>query len=364
MESMINNPENPQVADGFNYPLDESIESGESFDEGISKLSVREVPNELLKIFEKEWKSTPGLVNQHKRVNKSSSTDNLLAVYINEIAESPLLTKDGERVLAQYIEEGLQAEENSEELWRSVWAKDKLIKSNMRLVVNIAKRYPRFDTSAALLDLIQEGAIGLDRAASKFDWRKGFKFSTYATWWIKQSVGRYLAKESQIKIPIQKVDQVRVLMNLESSLNASGVEVTPKRLAEGLGITRKELDRLQTVRQMLSVVSLDHTVSVKGAGVTTDSTLGEFVGSDDLGYDIVEDRFAANAVVKILSHLDERAREVMERRFGLNGFTPHTLEEIAQVHGITRERVRQIEQRAIHSLRAVEDIGDYEELLS
>lgn len=365
MEKIRNNPDASQEFNNFkSSPMVGSKASKPGVTDRELKVSFKDIPTKLLHDFENEWLSKLGLFKSQNKSSKKMSGDDSFNVYLVGISQTPLLTKDGERVLAQYIEAGNVASDGTKDFWHGVWAKDKLIKSNLRLVVSIAKRYPQSNTSSTIMDLIQEGSIGLERAAEKFDWRKGFKFSTYATWWIRQAIGRHLSRSSQINIPQQKLDQIRVLTNVENDLNAIGESMTSENVAIKMGISVDQVDNIKSIRRMLGVVSLDKTISMENLSFEADANLAALIGENDEGFEVVDDKFAAEAVTKMLMRLNNKSRDVIQRRFGLNGYKPHTLDEISQAYGVSRERVRQIEMRALKELRDTDDFGDYEKLLS
>jgi RNA polymerase primary sigma factor len=330
------------------------------------KYYISQAPKTLIRTFERNWRNTPGLVQNAKKHSNTKKfvSDDILTQFLREIGGTPLLTKNGEVLLSRYLAQGNASEIGSDEFWRSVWAKDKLMSSNLRLVVSIAKKYYKKESTTSLLDLIQDGTVGLERAAVKFDYRKGFKFSTYATWWIRQALSRSaFIQESEIRIPPAQLEKVKRLYKLELSLEADGVTPTIDTLASLLGVDTKEVNKLLTIKQKLNFVSLDYKVNKDGVE-GSDSTLGSFVGEIDTGYEIVEDKFMAEALIKALSLLDKKAMDIITRRYGLNGHEPHTLEQIADVYGITKEAVRQQEIKAIKKLKEIEELSTEYEMLS
>jgi RNA polymerase primary sigma factor len=261
------------------------------------------------------------------------ATTDALQLFLNEAAKWPLLTAEEEVELAKAIERGDEQ------------AKERMINSNLRLVVSIAKRYQGHDLH--LLDLIQEGIIGLIRAVEKFDWRRGFKFSTYATWWIRQAVQRGVANKSRtIRIPVHIVEREQKLARAERELLAElGRGPTEQELAKR---SKLPLKQVREVRQAArAVTSLD-----KPMGAGNEGTFGELVGGDEptpeeeVTYSLQE-----QALRKAVAELPEREQQVVRLRYGLNGDTdPKSLEAIGRELGITRERVRQIEARALEHL--------------
>jgi RNA polymerase primary sigma factor len=262
------------------------------------------------------------------------STTDALQLFLNEAGRYPLLTAAEEVELAKRVERGDKE------------AKDRMINSNLRLVISIAKRYQGHDLP--LLDLIQEGIIGLIRAVEKFDWRKGFKFSTYATWWIRQAVQRGVANKSRtIRIPVHISEREQKLGRAERGLRAKlGREPTDEEVAKE---AKLPLEQLHEVRQAArAVTSLDRPVGEQG-----DATYGDIVGREEAPPPEEEVRvtLGREALERALDSLPEREREVLKLRYGLNGdVDPASLEEIGRRLGLTRERVRQIEANALERL--------------
>jgi RNA polymerase primary sigma factor len=262
------------------------------------------------------------------------ATTDALQLFLNEAGKYPLLTAAEEVELAKRIERGDQE------------AKERMINSNLRLVISIAKKWQGHDLP--LLDLIQEGIIGLIRAVEKFDWRKGFKFSTYATWWIRQAVQRGVANKSRtIRIPVHISDREQKLRRAERELRAKlDREPTEKEVAKAAKLT---LEQLREVRRAArAVTSLDRPVGEEG-----DATYGDLVASEQAPPPEEEVRVALGreALHRALAELPDREREVLKLRYGLNGdLDPASLEEIGRRLGVTRERVRQIEADALEKL--------------
>lgn len=354
----------PDVVQGLEEVAQSESTDVEINSDEVKKYTIKDVPREYIDLFEDEWCSQPNVVQQNAKTPKPMFTNDSYALYLNDVIKTPLLTKDGETVLSHYIELGVDADPESTEHYRRIWAKDKLIKSNLRLAVKYARTYMRDDNVTLLMDIIQEATIGLDRAAEKFNWRRGFKFSTYATWWIRQSVNRFLAKETSVYMPSKVYEQIKSLTTIENSLMSTGVKPSNEYLARMLGVSEQEFYRLITTRGMMSTASLDKKVDLESSGNDSDPTLGTLIGEEDEGYQIVESRFATSALQKALANLSERAREVIERRYGLGDYEPHTLDEIGKVYGLTRERVRQIENKALRDLREIENIAELTNFLS
>jgi RNA polymerase primary sigma factor len=264
----------------------------------------------------------------------ATSTTDALQLFMNEAGRHPLLTAAEEVELAKRIERG-----DSE-------AKERMINSNLRLVISIAKRYQGHDLP--LLDLIQEGIIGLIRAVEKFDWRKGFKFSTYATWWIRQAVQRGVANKSRtIRIPVHISERERKMVRAERELRAKlGREPTDDEIAKEAKLPLEQLREVRSAAR--AVTSLDRPVGEAG-----DASFGDLVASEDAPgpEDEVRVSLGYEALRRALADLPDREREVVKLRYGLNGDgDPASLEEIGRRLGVTRERVRQIEAQALERL--------------
>jgi RNA polymerase primary sigma factor len=262
----------------------------------------------------------------------ATATTDALQLFLNEAGRYPLLTAAEEVELAKKIERGDKA------------AKDRMINSNLRLVVSIAKKYQGHGLS--LLDLIQEGIIGLIRAVEKFDWRRGYKFSTYATWWIRQAVQRGVANKSRtIRIPVHIVERQQKISRAERELMA-----TLERQPTAEEVAKKSKLPLKQVREVRAaaraVASLDRPV-----GTDNQTAFGDLIPSDADVAEEVEVSLQQNALHEALATLPAREQEVVKLRYGLDGDTdPKSLEEIGRRLGITRERVRQIEARALEQL--------------
>ena len=260
-----------------------------------------------------------------------------LQLFLNEAGRDPLLTAAEEVELAKRIERGDQA------------AKERMITSNLRLVVSIAKRYQT--QGVTLGDLIQEGVIGLIRATERFDWRKGFKFSTYATWWIRQAVARSLADKSRtIRVPVHVVERMHRLRRAERELWAElGREPTLDEVASVAGMSVSQARDVRNAAR--ASTSLDAPV-----GEHDDATLGDLVAGDGpLPYDVLEESLRARALEDALHSLPDRHRWVLVFRYGLDDTEPRTLEDIGRRLGLTRERVRQIEVDALQRLASIRE---------
>ena len=266
----------------------------------------------------------------------SSNTSNAMKMYLKEIEEYPMLSAKEEVELAKAIID------SSEE------AKEKFINANYRLVVSIAKRYRK--ESVDMLDLIQAGNIGLIKAVEKYDYKKGFKFSTYATWWIKQSITRYIDDcENTIRIPVHLHQRINFVKRKKQELaNVLQREPSMEELAE---VCELEVDKVLDILKMdKNIVSLDTPIKED-----EDSSLVEFIPSDahfgDVVIHEVEQNNLREKIDEVLTDLSDQEQQVLRMRFGLDDDTPKTLEEIGKVFGVTRERIRQIEAKAIRKLR-------------
>lgn len=265
---------------------------------------------------------------------KGFNIDDPVKMYLKEIGKIPLLSADEERILAENMEAG------------DIEAKKKLAETNLRLVVSIAKRY--VGRGMQFLDLIQEGNMGLMKAVEKFDFRRGFKFSTYATWWIRQAITRSIADQARtIRIPVHMVETINKLVRIERQLvQELGREPTNEEISEHMGI---EVDKVNEIRKIAQEpVSLETPI-----GEEDDSHLGDFIEDKTA---IAPDEAANFSMLKeqlnqVLSTLSDREKKVLELRFGLNDGTPRTLEEVGKEFEVTRERIRQIEAKALRKLK-------------
>ena len=267
-------------------------------------------------------------------VPEGIGVDDPVRMYLKEIGKVPLLSPDEEIELAKKIELG------DEE------AKKKLAESNLRLVVSIAKRYA--GRGMQLLDLIQEGNLGLIKAVEKFDYRKGYKFSTYATWWIRQAITRAIADQARtIRIPVHMVETINRLVRTQRQLvQKLGREATPEELA-------KELDMpVERVREIMKI-SQDPVSLETPIGEAEDSHLGDFIQDNNVEVpaDAATYTLLHEQLMDVLSTLTEREQKVLRLRFGLDDGRPRTLEEVGRQFNVTRERIRQIEAKALRKLR-------------
>ncbi|MGI6205449.1 MAG: RNA polymerase sigma factor RpoD [Anaerovoracaceae bacterium] len=272
--------------------------------------------------------------NFEKDMSAGIPVDDPVRMYLKEIGKVPLLSAEEEIELAKRIEQG------DEE------ARKKLCEANLRLVVSIAKRY--VGRGMQFLDLIQEGNLGLIKAVSKFDYTKGYKFSTYATWWIRQSVTRAIADQARtIRIPVHMVETINKLVRVSRQLMQElGREPTPEEIAAEMDITVEKVMEIQRIAQ--EPVSLETPI-----GEEDDSHLGDFIPDNDI---VTPDEAAAYSMLKdqlveVLDTLTEREQNVLSLRFGLKDGRPRTLEEVGRQMDVTRERIRQIEAKAIRKLK-------------
>lgn len=269
-----------------------------------------------------------------EEVSKNMAVDDPVRMYLKEIGKVPLLSADEEIELARSMEEGDDE------------AKKKLCEANLRLVVSIAKRY--VGRGMLFLDLIQEGNLGLMKAVDKFDWRKGFKFSTYATWWIRQAITRSIADQARtIRIPVHMVEtinkQIRVTRQLLQEL---GRDPSPEEIAEEMEISVDKVREISKIAQ--EPVSLETPI-----GEEKDSHLGDFIPDEDVPSpaDAAAFSMLKEQLMEVLETLTDREQDVLKLRFGLDDGRQRTLEEVGQQFNVTRERIRQIEAKALRKLR-------------
>jgi RNA polymerase primary sigma factor len=264
----------------------------------------------------------------------SSVSTDPVRMYLREIGKVPLLDASQEVTLAQEIEKGSEK------------ARAKLIESNLRLVVSIAKKY--IGRGLSFLDLIQEGNQGLMRAVEKFDWQRGFKFSTYATWWIRQAITRAIADQARtIRIPVHMVETMNRVFKVSRQLSQKlGHEPTVTELAKATDLPEEKINEIFRISQ--NTTSLAAPV-----GEEQDSFLGDFIEdvTSPSPYEETSRELLKESIGDVLKTLDEREAKVLELRFGLAGEPPKTLEEVGKIFNVTRERIRQIEAKALRKLR-------------
>ena len=343
-----------------------SDEDGEDLLAGIPEEELKAASDVQLPRIGKSKSRTSR--NSRKRSSDSGVTmltGDPVRMYLKEIGKVPLLTAAEEIDLAMKIEAGVDATEKLEaadagelELDRrerrrlgrieqlGLDAKQQLIEANLRLVVSIAKRY--VGRGMLFLDLIQEGNLGLIRAVEKFDYKKGFKFSTYATWWIRQAITRAIADQARtIRIPVHMVETINKLVRIQRQLlQEKGREPTPEEIGEQMGLTAERVREIQKISQ--EPVSLETPI-----GEEEDSQLGDFIEDDSavVPPDAASFSMLQELLGKVLDGLAERERKVISLRFGLEDGHQRTLEEVGREFGVTRERIRQIESKTLAKLR-------------
>jgi len=281
--------------------------------------------------------------------NVDAFADDSVRLYLREIGKIPLLSNEEEAELAKEIVKGNKK------------AKDKMVEANMRLVVSIAKRYS--GRGLDFLDLIQEGNTGLLRAVEKFDPEKGFKFSTYATWWIRQAITRAIADQARtIRIPVHMVETINKVLRTTRKLTTElNHEPSIEEIAKELDMEVDKVEYVMRIKQ--DIASLD--ASVGRDGDDEDSVLGDFVEDEER---VSPEDSAANQILKeqlasIISTLSDREQKIIKMRFGIGGERPHTLEEVGYEFSVTRERIRQIEAKALSKLRKHKDTKKLHEYL-
>ncbi len=353
--------------DALDDKLDSNLSDGDDEEdllEGIPEEELKAtVDVQLPKVGGKSKRSAARKRNADAGV--TLLTGDPVRMYLKEIGKVPLLTASEEIDLAMKIEAGVAATEELEraedegiELDRrerrrlgrieqvGLDAKQQLIEANLRLVVSIAKRY--VGRGMLFLDLIQEGNLGLIRAVEKFDYTKGFKFSTYATWWIRQAITRAIADQARtIRIPVHMVETINKLVRIQRQLlQELGREPTPEEIGEEMGLPAERVREIQKISQ--EPVSLETPI-----GEEEDSQLGDFIEDDAavVPPDAASFSMLQEQLQKVLDGLAERERKVISLRFGLEDGHPRTLEEVGREFGVTRERIRQIESKTLAKLR-------------
>ncbi|SNS82408.1 RNA polymerase, sigma 70 subunit, RpoD [Geodermatophilus pulveris] len=354
-------------AGGEGLKLDETVVAGP---DGLAEAPAEPeaaAPEETAEGGDFEWddeEESEALRQARKDAELTASADSVRA-YLKQIGKVALLNAEEEVDLAKRIEAGLygaerlrQAEEENQKLSPQMrrdlnWivrdgerAKNHLLEANLRLVVSLAKRYT--GRGMAFLDLIQEGNLGLIRAVEKFDYTKGYKFSTYATWWIRQAITRAMADQARtIRIPVHMVEVINKLGRIQRELLQDlGREPTPEELAKEMDITPDKVLEIQQYAR--EPISLDQTIGDEG-----DSQLGDFIEDSEavVAVDAVSFTLMQDQLTSVLQTLSEREAGVVRLRFGLTDGQPRTLDEIGQVYGVTRERIRQIESKTMSKLR-------------
>ncbi len=323
---------------------EKNLESIESLYEKLEMAGVRIVDSdEMLKMeTDKEAEEYGKRGKEAKKADiildeEAGGFSDLVQMYLREIGRVSLLTAEEEVKLAKANEKGDLA------------AKQKLTEANLRLVVSIAKKYVGRSHNLSLLDLIQEGNIGLFRAVEKFDYRKGYKFSTYATWWIRQAITRALADQSRtIRIPVHMVETINKYTQITRRLvQELGREPLPEEIAAEMGIEVEKIHHIQKISQ--ETVSLETSVGDSD----DDSVLGDFIEDTEtiMPHQVASRKLLKNHVIEVLNKLTPREQKILKIRFGLEDGVTHTLEEVGREFGVTRERIRQIEAKALEKIR-------------
>jgi RNA polymerase primary sigma factor len=323
---------------------------------------VRVLGDEGIEVLDNPVEEEPDtkLPDTDAETARRAGTSDLVRIYLREIGRVPLLTAEDEVELAKSIEAGLYAEEKlhsgftlatgdrSDLEWLAadgVRGKQRLIEANLRLVVSIAKRY--IGRGLVFLDLIQEGNLGLIRAVEKFDYTRGYKFSTYATWWIRQAITRAIADQARtIRVPVHMVETINKLARVQRQLHQEmGREATVEELAAEMGIEPDRVAEIQRIAQ--EPVSLQSPIGEE------ESDLGDFIEDADAVVPIEAAAFIMlqDQLDKVLCELSEREQRIIQLRFGLSDGHPRTLEEVGREFGVTRERIRQIESKTLAKLR-------------
>ncbi|TDD82439.1 RNA polymerase sigma factor RpoD [Actinomadura darangshiensis] len=328
-------------------------------DDSLEKV-VRMLAEQGVEVLESQQETEDVARADEGDLGKRAPTSDLVRIYLREIGRVPLLTAEDEVELAKSIEAGLFAEEKMartavlargelidlELLSREgMRAKQRLIEANLRLVVSIAKRY--VGRGMLFLDLIQEGNLGLIRAVEKFDYTKGFKFSTYATWWIRQAITRAIADQARtIRIPVHMVETINKLVRVQRQMHQDlGREPSPEEIGLEMGLSPVRVVEIQRIAQ--EPVSLQSPIGEE------DSDLGDFIEDADAVVPIEAAAFILlqDQLEDILGTLSEREQRIIQLRFGLTDGHPRTLEEVGREFGVTRERIRQIESKTLAKLR-------------
>ena len=319
-------PDNDDLTDDLDLELDDDFDEMDLEDEEIDEEEESKKTGVIIK--------ATGEIEVSEEGSKNIPTDDPVRMYFKEIGKVPLLTAEEEKDLAVRIEKG------DEE------AKKKLCESNLRLVVSIARRY--LNRGLSFLDLIQEGNLGLIKAVDKFDYTKGYKFSTYATWWIRQAITRSIADQARtIRIPVHMVETINKLIRISRQLlQELGREPTSEEIAKEMGITVEKVREIKKISQ--DPVSLETPI-----GEEEDSHLGDFIPDEDIPspVDAAAYSMLQKQLREVLDTLSDREKKVLILRFGLDDGRPRTLEEVGKEFNVTRERIRQIEAKALRKLR-------------
>src|ERR1700722_7200289 len=312
--------------------IEDNVEMLDEIYDRLEKAGIKVIETSALIDFSKD--------ENDKEVDDSMAFEgdvpDAVQMYLKEIGKTPLLSKDEERDLAK------RAEKGDEE------ARQRLMKTNLRLVVSIAKRYVNRTPHLSILDLIQEGNIGLSRAVEKFDYRRGFKFSTYATWWIRQAITRALADQSRtVRIPVHMVETISKYTQVRRQLiQELGRDPLAEEIAAEMGIDVDKVRHIQKISQ--EVLSIETPI-----GDEEDSTLSDFIPDErnPTPSQLTARAMLRDLIKEIMIDLSEREQQILKMRFGLEDGVSHTLEEVGKAFGVTRERIRQIEAKALEKIR-------------
>lgn len=314
-------------------------------DDDLSEEMILENEEEGLE-GDKDWNSSDTAETEEADYGTAGGVSDPVRLYLRECGANPLLSAEQEMNLAKIIEKGKKKDATPEEKEAARAAKKEMANANLRLVVSIAKKYP--GRGMPFLDLIQEGNIGLLKAVDKFDYTKGYKFSTYATWWIRQAITRSIADQARtIRVPVHMVETINKMNRVgRRFLQEHGREATNEELSKEMGISVEKIREAKKAAQ--DPISLETPIGEK-----EDSHLGDFI--EDQKTASPEDEAAATMrreqVYKMLDTLTEREKGVLALRFGMDDGTPRTLEEVGKHFGVTRERIRQIEGKALKKLK-------------
>jgi len=313
--------------------IEDSVELLEEIYDRLEKAGIKVIETSALIDFSKDEDEAKNL---DEAMAFEGDVPDAVQMYLKEIGKTPLLTKDEERELAKRSEKG------DEE------ARQRLMKANLRLVVSIAKRYVNRTPHLSILDLVQEGNIGLSRAVEKFDYLRGFKFSTYATWWIRQAITRALADQSRtVRIPVHMVETIsKYTQTRRQLIQELGRDPLVEEIAAEMGIDIEKVRHIQKISQ--DVLSIETPI-----GDEDDSTLSDFIPDQK---NLTPSQTTARAMLRdlirdIMVDLSEREQDILKMRFGLEDGVSHTLEEVGKTFGVTRERIRQIEAKALEKMR-------------
>lgn len=288
-------------------------------------------------------------IEEPKTFNSIFNDDDILQMYLKDIGKIRLLNSKEEKALGKTIKEGKPT--------HAEIAKRKLVQANLRLVVSIAKKY--IGQGVLFMDLVQEGSLGLIKAAEKFDYSKNFKFSTYATWWIKQTIIRAISNNSRtIRIPVHMTDKIRKFKRMYTTLSFElGRDPTDKEIAERLGMTSKQI---LSIKKAL----IKEPISLE-TPVTDDLNVGDYI--EDKSYRSPENQTKSNvlkgSIGNLLSTLPERERKIVCCRFGINGEIPRTLEQLGEIMGYSKERIRQLEDNALTKIRQKQELQHFRDFI-